>query len=510
VPTEPPPSAAEDADPIVERLSGSGGGSRAGAFAWTTGSNIVQQVIRFISSIVLARILVPSDYGLIAVVSSVTLFGSMFADLGLASAIIHTKLPSGSFLSTAFWINAVAGVALALSAGGAGYLLALIYSEPQLRHLMWIAGLTFALDLTVVHTALMERALRFRQLALIESSATLIAIAASIVGAAEGMGATSLVFGPVVGTVFTTIVTWIAVPWRPALSLTRGAAAASFAYSRGLIGFNIVNYWARNADNLLLARVTSARQLGLYNRSYSLMMAPITQMTTVFGRVLFPMLARMRNDAQALGRFWLRTTKIAILVTLPAALTCATAAPALIAALYGPRWHGAAPILELLGLAAAIQMFPASAGQVYLAMGATDELFRRGVRVSICTVIAIAAGLPWGAVGVAAGVLTNSWLIFWYPVAGACELTQITLMEALMSMRGLFLSGIGFTAGSVALCILLTSQVSNAVLVIAQAAAGTAVMILLIAVLDRALFREATGYAGRALRRTVRHRPDIS
>lgn len=494
----------EELDPVVARLTEAADNrGTAPAFAWTTLSNIAQQVIRFVSSVVLARILIPADYGLVAVVGSVTLFASLFTDLGLGSAIIHERTPSRTFLSTAFWINTISGFVLALLSGGAGYLMALIYHEPALRHLMWIAGLTFALDICVVHTSIMERALHFRQLALIETATLLFGIGVSIATAACGFGASSLVLGPVAATVATSIWMWLAVPWRPAWIVSRSAAATTLRFGRGLVGANALSYWSRNADNILLARFASASELGLYSRAYSLMMAPILQITSVFGRVLFPTLARMRDDKQALGRYWLRATKVGLLTTLPAALTCATAGPALIDGLYGPRWRGAGVILELLGIAAAIQILPASTGQVFQATGATGKLFRVGVRMSICTVLAIVIGLPWGAIGVATGIAANSWLTFWYPVRGACRLTDISLREVIGSMVGLFLSGVAFSVASLAVRLPLHADLTSIELVLAQAAAGTAAMFAALAIFDRPLFLVASGYAGRAARRIV-------
>lgn len=497
----------EGPDPIIAGLTGS---TQAGAFAWATFGNVLQQLIRFASSIVLARILLPSDYGLIAVVGSVVLFGALFADLGLTSAIIHAASPSRTYLSTAFWINAATGIVLNLVAGGVGYLLAWIYGEPPLRHLMWLAGLTFTLDLGVVHTALLERSLRFRQIALIETTAAVVGVGVSIAAAADGQGATSLVLGPVASTVVTSVWLWASVKWRPAMTAKRDAAAATLRYGRGLVGFNIVNYWSRNADNILLAKVTSAQELGLYSRSYSLMLAPLQQIASVFGRVLFPTLSRMREDPSALGRLWLRATKLALLMTLPVALTCATAGPALVTGLYGPRWQGAGTIVELLGIAAVIQVFPASTGQVYQAMGATDELFRVGIKMSSCTVLAIILGLPWGVIGVATAVAANSWLIFWYPVRGACRLTNLPFKGVLVSMRGLLLTALSFACASVAVRVCVGSDLSDLLLLLAQASAGTAAMYLSLALYDRPLFGEANRYVHRALARAGLNRTSSS
>jgi PST family polysaccharide transporter len=488
---------AAEADPILTRLAQTTGTSGAApALAWTTISRLVQQVLQFGSSIVLARLLLPSDYGLIAVVGSVMVFAQLFTDLGLGAAIIHRDIPTPSFLSTVFWVNAVTGVGLSLLSGALGYLLAFIYGEHQLRDLMWIGGLTFALDVRIVHTSLLERTMRFRQLALVETASTFIGIATSTTAAAVfHAGATSLVLGPVFATVAASLLLWLTVPWRPSLTATRQDASATIRFGRGLLGFNILTYWSRNADNVLLAGVTSATQLGLYSRAYALMMGPLTQVSNVFGRVLFPIFTRSRDNPREVGRLWLRSTKLIFLTTAPIALLLSTAAPAAIATFYGPHWRGAAIMLELLAAAATLQLLPVASGQVYYAFGATDELFRRGLVSSTCTVVAIGAGLPWGAVGVAAGILVNTLLMSWYPVAGVCRLTEMRLADALASLKGLLLSAVAFAAVSIAVRLLLTAVVPDAVLLLLQGAAGFVAMLVALSVLDHLLFDDARRYA---------------
>src|SRR4029077_2971981 len=143
-------------------------------------------------------------------------------------------------------------------------------------------GLTFGLNIRVVQTALLERTMRFKQLAFLETASTLIGVATSVTTAVLGLGAKSLVLGPVAATASASLLLWLHVQWTPTLTFSRDDAGGAVRFGRGLVGYNFLNYWSRNADNLLLARVTTAGQLGLYSRAYALMMAPLTQVTTVF------------------------------------------------------------------------------------------------------------------------------------------------------------------------------------------------------------------------------------
>ena len=204
--------------------------------------------------------------------------------------------------------------------------------------------------------------------------------------------------------------------WWPRRWASRSAIRDLWSFSRGLVGFNALNYWSRNLDNLLLGVAVSTGELGEYSRAYNLMMIPVAQMGGVIMRVLFPALSRMRDDPVRMARAWSRAVGAASgAFALPLALTMAATAPAMVRVLYGHKWIGMVPLLELLSIAAVPQIVCASTGGAYRAAGRTGLLFKVGVAGTILTVIAIVAGLPWGATGVSTTFMIVSWLLV--PVA---------------------------------------------------------------------------------------------
>jgi PST family polysaccharide transporter len=180
-------------------------------------------------------------------------------------------------------------------------------------------------------------------------------------------------------------------------------------FSRGIVGFNAVNYWARNLDTLALGKVAPVAAVGEYTRAFSLTTVPLQQMSMVLGRVLYPALARLRDDPRRMGRAWVRGVGLAATFTLPATVTIAITAPALVPVLFGPGWEGMVPMLVLLALGTVPQVTAVATGALFRSSGATDLLFRAGMLQTALSVIAILAGLPWGAVGVAAALLLLSW-----------------------------------------------------------------------------------------------------
>jgi PST family polysaccharide transporter len=132
-----------------------------------------------------------------------------------------------------------------------------------------------------------------------------------------GAGVLSLVLGPLAQTVFSTVAYWIFHPWYPRHFISRASLKQLSHFSAGLMGFNLVNYWSRNADTLLLAHYAGARDLGYYNRAYNLMLLPVSQVTYTVGRVMFPALAAVREDLDRLRRGYRRAARIVSFLTAP-------------------------------------------------------------------------------------------------------------------------------------------------------------------------------------------------
>jgi len=224
---------AEDAlelqHPVLRRLQPQrdlGSGVRRGA-TWAAAGKIVGQVIQFLGTIVTARLLLPEDYGKAAIILPLTAFAAIFSTLGLGSAVIHTRRVTEKLLSTAFWINAVTGVVITGLVAALAFPLAHVYDEPLLTPLMLLASLNFTLSLNVVHTSLLERTLRFKQIAVQETVCSLVSIGTVVVVAIAGGGPFALVLGPLAYTIVRTLLSWASVRWFPVPGRTGRAFGSS-------------------------------------------------------------------------------------------------------------------------------------------------------------------------------------------------------------------------------------------------------------------------------------------
>lgn len=407
---------------------------------WGVGSRVASQVLQFAGLIITARLLVPSDYGKAAVVFPVIAFANLFTTLGLGSSVIHARRVTEKLLSTAFWVNAAAGLVLALLLTALSYPLSVLFRSPALVSLLSLASLLFVVNLSIVHTALLERTLRFKQIAVIETGAAALGIAVTVGAALAGAGAHSLVLGPLATQTAVTVCAWATVRWRPRARPDRESLRELWAYSRGITGFKFLNFWSRNADNLLLARFVPMAELGNYSRAYNLMQLPVGQMNNMMSRVLFPALTRLRDDRPRLGRAWLKALSTAGALTAPVTFGTAVAAPALIEVLFGQRWLGMVPVLQLLAVSALPQTLTTPVASVLRATGATDLLFKLGLVTSAMSLTAIVIGLPWGTIGVATALVVKFYLEVFVSLRPCLRQMDLSWRDLVVAMRGVWFS----------------------------------------------------------------------
>lgn len=486
---------AEDAPefqhPVLRRLQRTtsvGDGARRGA-GWAAGSKVMAQLLQFLGIIVTARLLTPEDYGKAAIVIPLTAFAGIFSSLGLGSAVIHARRVTESLLSTAFWLNAVTGLLLTGLFAALATPFAQLFRDPELVPLLLIASLNFTLSLDTVHLSLLERTLRFKQLALLETIGTVVSIGTIVVAALLGAGAYSIILGPLAYTVARTVLTWSVVRWVPRARPDRERLRELWSFTRGITGFNLLVFWSRNADNLLLARFVSQVELGNYSRAYNVMKLPVSQMQVVMGRVLFPALTRLRDDRPRLGRAWLRALSLAGMVIAPLTLGMAVAAPAMVEVLFGPRWLGMVVVLQILAVSALPQTLTTTVGAVMRATGATDALFRLGVATAVSSLVAMLVGLPWGSVGVATALAVKAYLEVPYFFRPCLRQTGLSWRQVVRALRGVWGACVALAAVGLALRYGMDDAPAWQVL-LAQVAGCALAYVGALALLDRAGLRE--------------------
>jgi PST family polysaccharide transporter len=377
--------------------------SAATGVKWNLASQAGQQVAQLVTAVVLARLLTPNDYGLVGMAMVVIMFAALFKDLGTSAAVIREREPKEEFLSSVFWANAGFGALGTAALVAIAPLAARYYREPRVIPVFRVLALIFVISsLSTLQQALFERKLRFHILARIEVAGVVTGGVVGITCALTHAGVWALVAQSLTTVGVISLLLWGFSDWRPRLAFHWPELRRVGGYSLNLTGFNVVNYFTRNADNLLVGRYLGATPLGLYGLAYRIMLYPMQSIASVISRVMFPVYSQIRDDDARFRSVYLRTDGMIALITFPMMAGIGILAQPFVLAVFGPKWKLVIPVIRILAPVGMLQSVYTTIGSIYMAKGRTDVQFRWGLVSSTLYVTAFAVGLRWGISGVAA------------------------------------------------------------------------------------------------------------
>lgn len=369
-------------------------------------------LIQMASVVVLARLLTPEDYGTVAMVTALTGFLELFRELGLSSATVRTREITHDQVSDLFWINAGLGAAITLIIAAAGPLLAWFYHKPEVALVTAGLALTSILSsLGTQHGALINRDMRFATMAVIRLSALLAGFAGALLVALAGGTYWALVASPVITAAWTSAGNWLASGFVPGRYKKGVGLRPLIRFGANVAGADVVYYIHRNMDNVLIGRAWGAAQLGLYNKAYSLLMLPISNLRFPLNRVAFPALSRLADEPAAFRAFFIKYCSLLSFVTMPVVAYLFASSEHVIRLFLGPRWLGAVELFTILALVSFVQAPSGIRSIVQTSLGRGERLFRLSLVTGGAAVASFFIGLPWGARGVAIAYAVSTYLV---------------------------------------------------------------------------------------------------
>ena len=358
--------------------------------------------LKFGSTIVLARMLVPEDYGLIGMATVVTGFVEYFKDLGLSTATIQRREINHQQISTLFWINIAVACIVALVVALLAPVVASFYNEPRLEGITQALAINFIFGgLTVQHQALLKRQMQFTSLAKIEIASMFVGVATAVIAAYYGLNYWALVLMFLATTATNAVGVWLACSWRPGLPRRNCGVGSMLAYGSNLTGFNLLYYFSSNLDNLSIGKIWGSGQLGLYAQAYRLLLLPISQINNPISKVALPALCSLQGEPEKYCRYYYKAILIITTLGMPVVWFMFACTEPLVLTLLGEQWSGTILIFRCLAPAAAINTFNMAEGWVYQSLASTDRMFRWGVIFTIGNVLVILLSVRGGIVRVA-------------------------------------------------------------------------------------------------------------
>lgn len=389
--------------------------------AWSALARMGGQAIRFAVTIVLARVLLPEDFGLLGMAMVAIAFAGVFRDVGLGQAVIQRKELTEQQLSSVFWINLGVGLLLTGLLVVTSPWIASFYGRPDLVWILIFLSLNMAITSSgQIPASLFRRQLNFKTLCLIDVGTAAVSGALALTLAYLGFGVWSLVVRALVGATLRAGALWFLSGWRPRFSISYVAVRPLLAFGLPLLGFSMLNYFNRQFDYLLIGKVLGAESLGYYTMAYAIMLLPLSQISHTICRVTFPMFSSIQKDTERVGIIYLRMVRYIAYVTFPIMAAAVVFAPVGVTLLLGDKWIPAVfPIQVLAGLGA-LQSLYTTCGALFYPLGRTKTLFRVYLVMTPIIVFSFFAGLPWGVNGVCVSY-----------AAAMCFVTPVVLSVAL-------------------------------------------------------------------------------
>ena len=365
---------------------------------------------------ILARILTPEEFGLIAMAMTLVAFLTMFNDLGISAALVRAETASSAFWSSAFWLNLGFGAAMAITSYLSAPLVAALFGEPQVIVLIEVMSCMLLLHCSfLVPMAWLQRNYKFRTIAVIDLVAILSSSAVAIYMAVAGYGVWALAWQQIVLYAVKAVMGLLAHKAPIRLTFEWAPIKAVLPFSLSLTGTGFVSFLNRNIDNVLIGRYLGADALGYYSRAYQLMMMPVSTLSGGLSFAMYPAMAEVQSDTSQLRAAYLKAVSLLSAIVLPAMTGIAIVAVPFVDLLFGSQWGPVAPLLMVLAFVGLIQSVIAAANDLWKARGRSGVLLRWSIIRAFGFAIAFSIGIYIGNLQAMATAYLIANLIFLVP-----------------------------------------------------------------------------------------------
>jgi PST family polysaccharide transporter len=375
--------------------------------------------VQVISTVILARLLVPADFGVLSMATTFSLFFLSSGLNGFTEAVIQFEVIDHYTASNLFWLNSGAGLVLAIAFAAAGSLLARFYQNPLVADVA--TGLSVGIFISaasVIHLALLKRAVLFAATCTNDVVGRVVNTAVSIPLALSGWGYWALVAGIIAQQLSVTVGAWWLCRWVPSLPRRTGKTGAIVRFAAKVYGQFGVRYSTQNVDNLLVGWHFNAVALGLYKKAYDLFLLSSSQLTAPLQNVALATLSRLNQDPVRFRRYLANSLAIIAFVGMAASADLTLAGKDVVRLVLGQQWSESGRIFELFGPGIGVMLLYGIVSWIHLSIGKPGRLLRWSLVELALTVSLFLAALPWGPAGIAAAWSISYWILlipgFWY------------------------------------------------------------------------------------------------
>ncbi|MBD2109835.1 lipopolysaccharide biosynthesis protein [Nodosilinea sp. FACHB-13] len=407
---------------------------------WSAIESWGKQVFSFVVFALLARLLEPDAFGIVALASVFLGFLQLFLNQGIGQAIVQSDSLDKADLNTAFWanifLNGVLTIIGLLTAG----LAASFFEEPALMPIVQGLSLTFVLSaFGNIQQALLEKELQFKALAIRSIIATVISGIVGIAMAFKGYGVWSLVGQQLTNSLFQVIILWYLSDWRPGIKLSLKNSNMLISFGLGEIGFKLFDYFSRRGDDVVIGYFLGSTALGYYTIAYKILLVMTQMLITVTSKIALPAFSKIQKDKERLRSSFYVATQMTSLVAMPAFLAVSVLSKELIEVIFGTQWLPSAPVMSVLALVGVLQSVSYFNNSVILALG--KPYWRLGFisASGVTNILAYLLFVQWGILAIASAYVIRAYLFSPIPLIMIKKLIDIKFLTYLKNLRSAFL-----------------------------------------------------------------------
>jgi O-antigen/teichoic acid export membrane protein len=379
---------------------------------WSAAQKWGIRAITFLVTLILARLLLPESFGLVAYATVFFNLAGIIVDQGFSDAIVQFPKIEREHLDTAFWISILTGTTLTLASIFAASWIAALFHEPRLGPIIKWLSPSFVLGaLSTVQSSILRRKLAFRSLTIRTLISTTVSSVVAVGMAFLGYGVWSLVAKALVGGVVSVITLWQVSDWRPSFHISPKHFKELFSFGSNIVGGNLVDFLSTNADNFLIGYSLGTVALGYYSLAYNLLITLTDLLVTVPNVVSFPIFSRIQNDSDRLKSAFYEVTQLQSLLAFPVFLGLFAVAPEAVRVLYSEKWIASTPVLQLLMLTGITRSATYFYSSIFRASGKPSWRFGIYTLTAVLNVVGFLIVVRLGIVAVALSYVVVSYAL---------------------------------------------------------------------------------------------------
>lgn len=403
---------------------------------WQGISQVFIQATELVIGIVLARLLVPRDFGIVGITIAITSLLIIVNELGLSAAIVQRKDLSDRHLSTAFITNICLGIFFTLVMYVISPYLSRFFRNADLFNILRVFSVVFIVDsFGSVQRSILTRNMRFKQLSMVDIIATILYASIAVGLALGGYGVWSIVLGMLASRVVRNSLYWVFSSWKPSLIFDKQSFRELFSFGVSVLGTGLVGQLSQKLDVMFIGRLLGASSLGVYSLSLRISQIVPGQLNTILTRVLFPAYSEIQDDVEKIKRSYLHVIKQLSIVSMPLMFGLIIVAPELVRGLLTDKWLEAIPIIRILAVFGLTNAIGGGLwGTVLKAQGHPDKVFYLTIVRVVALGLFVVAGSYGGMIGVAIAVTLYGLIfrfVYQHIVNRIIGLSMIDYLEAL-------------------------------------------------------------------------------